>query len=323
MTRNLFVGSLLLALGGSAHGAISITTGPNYGTFSAGPAQSQLIATGGVAPYVWTVTAGALPTGTFIRTDNPSYFNPLASAGIIGFVTVPGTSTFTLQVKDSTNATATQVGTIVVTALTMLDPNSLSDGFKGASYNRTFTTAGATGAVTFALNGGSTLPAGLSLSVGGVLSGVPTAAGNFNFNINATDTTGTVSQGFNLNLYGVGFSGSPSLGPVTIGSPIAAIPLTGAGGTTAYSFSGFLPSGLSLSSSGQITGTPTGNNGTYTFSATITDATTATYSRNYAITYVGGNGGNLPALGYPNPAGDASLGQTRTYQLSVSGGVAP
>lgn len=50
--------------------------------------------------------------------------------------------------------------------------------------------------------------------------------------------------------------------------------LNAAGGTSPYSFSlasGSLPPGLSLSSSGVISGTPT-SAGTYTFSVTVTDS---------------------------------------------------
>ncbi len=59
-------------------------------------------------------------------------------------------------------------------------------------YSTTLNTTGGTGAVTWSRSGG-TLPPGLMLSAGGVISGTPTAAGTFNFMVQATDS-GTPPQ---------------------------------------------------------------------------------------------------------------------------------
>jgi hypothetical protein len=65
-----------------------------------------LNATGGTAPYSWTITIGALPDGLAIT-----------SLGIAGTPTVDGTTTFTVQVQDSavTPVTATKEVTLLVT----------------------------------------------------------------------------------------------------------------------------------------------------------------------------------------------------------------
>ncbi|HEX5497297.1 MAG TPA: putative Ig domain-containing protein [Mycobacteriales bacterium] len=54
-----------------------------------------LDAFGGIAPYTWTVTAGALPAGLTLASTGPSL------AAISGTPTTPGTSTFTIQATDS------------------------------------------------------------------------------------------------------------------------------------------------------------------------------------------------------------------------------
>jgi hypothetical protein len=59
----------------------------------------------------------------------------------------------------------------------------------GGSYTHTFTVTGATGAVTWTLASG-TLPPGLTLSSGGVLSGTPTTPGTYVFTVQATDSLG-------------------------------------------------------------------------------------------------------------------------------------
>ena len=64
------------------------TVGTNYST--------QLQASGGVPPYTWSVTAGALPAG----------FN-LSSSGVLsGDATAVGSFSFTVQVVDSSTAAA-------------------------------------------------------------------------------------------------------------------------------------------------------------------------------------------------------------------------
>ena len=57
---------------------------------------AQLTASGGTPPYTFSVVSGGLPTGL-----------TLSSSGLIsGTPTQPGTSTFTVQVKDAANQTA-------------------------------------------------------------------------------------------------------------------------------------------------------------------------------------------------------------------------
>ncbi len=60
----------------------------------------------------------------------------------------------------------------------------------GSPYSYAFASLGGTGAVTWALDGGTTLPAGWTLSSAGTLAtaGNVTGAGTFEFSILATDT---------------------------------------------------------------------------------------------------------------------------------------
>ena len=73
-----------------------------------GVAYSQTIsASGGVTPYIWSVTVGSLPAGLSLN----------AGSGLIsGSPTAAGTSNFTVQVKDANNLTATQALSIAVSA---------------------------------------------------------------------------------------------------------------------------------------------------------------------------------------------------------------
>lgn len=66
----------------------------------------------------------------------------------------------------------------------LIAPANLPDGSVGVGYNQTITAGGGTGPYTYSVTSGS-LPAGLSLSSGGVLAGTPTTAGLFNFTVTA------------------------------------------------------------------------------------------------------------------------------------------
>ena len=143
----------------------------------------------------------------------------------------------------------------------------------------------------------------------------PTTTGFYSFGINATDSTGTIYRSYSINVYGAGFTGTGALGNATIGSPITPIQLTGQWRAQPYTFSGALPAGLTLTSgntAATITGTPTGNNGTYRFNVTITDQNNHSYNQPFAINYVGSNNGSvLPSMSYPNPANNATHSEPR------------
>jgi hypothetical protein len=63
---------------------------------------------------------------------------------------------------------------------------SLPNGVNGNAYSQTVTASGGTGSYSFSLASG-TLPAGLSLSASGTISGTPTAAGTSTFTVSVSD----------------------------------------------------------------------------------------------------------------------------------------
>ena len=65
--------------------------------------------------------------------------------------------------------------TVNAAAAMTISPASLPAGTVGTAYNQTLTATGGTGTKSWLVSAG-TLPAGLDLSAGGVLSGTPTAA---------------------------------------------------------------------------------------------------------------------------------------------------
>ena len=221
-------------------------------------------AAGGFAPYTFTVTAGSLPVGM-----------TLTPAGLLsGTPTAPGAYSFTITATD----TATNTGyrpyslSIGTTDSLTISPPTLPNGFLGAAYNQTLTGSGGTGPYTFTITSGA-LPTGLTLSAGGVISGTTTAGGPFNFTVGVTDTAGnTGSQAYTVHIGTNSLTVLPVSLPNGQQSTAYSHTITASGGTGPYTFavtSGSLPAGLSLSSGGVLSGTPSGTGpSTFTVQAT-------------------------------------------------------
>jgi hypothetical protein len=154
-----------------------------------GAAYSQTItASGGTAPYTFTVTSGTLPAGLV-----------LTPAGVLaGTPTTAGTFTFTVRGTDAQGCFGALAYTIVIAAAPVppvgcpaitLSPPTLPPGTVGVAYSQTITGSGGTAPYTFGVTSG-TLPAGLTLTAAGVLAGTPTTAGSSTVTIRGTDANG-------------------------------------------------------------------------------------------------------------------------------------
>lgn len=133
-------------------------------------------------------------------------------------------------------------------------------------------------AYTFSVQTG-TLPNGLSLTTNGILSGIPTLAGNYSFTIRATDSTGAYGdRPYTLQI-------NEDLGTITPANipntawtvnwpyPSTTFSIT-SGGTAPFVWSlvGTVPTGLAINANtGVLSGTPT-STGSYSFVIKATDA---------------------------------------------------
>jgi hypothetical protein len=155
---------------------------------------------------------------------------------------------------------------------------SLPDASAGVAYSQTLVGTGGTAPYVWSLASGS-LPTGLSLhATTGVIDGSPTAiAGIYNFTVQVTDTNGagtSAVRALSITVTSVGVSTS-TLVAWTQNVPGYNQTLSATGGTPPYSWSqpaGTLPTGLSLSPAGVITGTPTDAGG-FSFTVQVTDST--------------------------------------------------
>ncbi len=261
----------------TVNAAVSITT-TSLPAGEVGSAYAQtLAASGGITPYAWSLSVGALPAGLSLN----------ASTGVIsGTPTAVGTVAFTVMVTDSVARTATMPLSIAVSDNLAVATVSLANGSTGVAYSQTLTASGGVAPFTWSLAVG-TLPAGLSLNgATGVISGTPTATGTSDFTVMVTDNLArsavkalaiTVNSGLTVE--------TTSLPGGTVGTAYSQT-LTAVGGTSPYIWSisvGSLPAGLSLNAStGLISGTPTTVQ-TASFTAMVTDAASHTASQALSI----------------------------------------
>jgi Putative Ig domain/Bacterial Ig domain len=234
-----------------------------------------VFAAGGTPDYSYAVTNGSLPGGL---TLNPS-------SGIIsGTPTTAGISSFTVQATDATGAQASQNLSIDIGSSTPVSirTTSLPNAAANQPYSQGLAATAGTSPYTWSLSGG-TLPAGLTLGAGGVISGTPTVSGTFPITVTVTDSGSpatTATQSLTLEI-------PPS---TSVLAPTAATTLQGSAyvDASAYSLNGiagvqFEVSGGAITDKVVGTGTltPFGYlaqwnttsvpNGTYTLQSVATD----------------------------------------------------
>ncbi|MGC2111487.1 MAG: Ig domain-containing protein [Candidatus Korobacteraceae bacterium] len=245
----------------SISGAASLPGG-NVGTaYSA-----ALGASGGTAPYNWSVASGSLPAGL-----------TLSSAGIIsGTPTTNGSSSFTVQAADTETTPQTAVAQMSITILATLGglTTSLPNGIASQAYAASLAAAGGLPPYSWTIVSG-VLPAGLSLRAGGI-KGTPTAAGSASFTVQVADSQTkpqTATQQLSVTIVNQLSATTTSLPNGVTGQPYSQS-LAASGGLSPYSWTitaGELPAGLSLDAAGAITGTPT-SVGLSSFTVQVADA---------------------------------------------------
>jgi hypothetical protein len=279
---------------------------------------------GGIGPYLFQLTSGALPSG----------LNLDVSGAVAGTPTAVGTANFSVTVTDGSGCMATQDFSLTVNCPT-ITLAALPNATAGVAYNVALTATPVGGNYSFVLTG--LLPPGLSFN-NGSFSGVPTVAGNYSFTVTATGF-GSCTGGrvYNLTVTCPTISLGPSTLPNGVqGTSYNQTVSAGPPGTT-YSYAvttGALPTGLSLNTAtGAIKGTPT-SGGAYTFGITATGWTsgavscTKTQSYNILITGTCATITIDPAT-LPNASMGVAYNQSvsanpaGTYTFAVSQGTLP
>jgi hypothetical protein len=278
--------------------------GTNYAT--------TLAATGGVAPFNWSVSQGELPPGVTLVAN---------SGQLTGIPTIAGTYVFTVRIADSAGVAATRSFTLVIAPSLTITTSALAGGTSGVPYSQTLAATGGTGTTFFWVVANGSLPPGLTLAPAtGIISGTPTSDGTTQFGIQVSDQAGnTATRPLSITI-------GASLNITTDALPSGAVGVsynqrvTAAGGMPPlqWSLSGVLPVGLTFNpATGTITGTPT-TIGSYEFTLRAQDATGTAVSKQYSVAISEGVTITTPTV-LPGGAETATYSQT----LAAVGGTAP
>jgi hypothetical protein len=289
------------------------------------PYDFQLEASGGDAPYSWSLASGALPAGVVLSPSGIISGTPITAGG----------AAFTVQVRDwgSPGQLAAANLELIVqpesgTALAVTT-SSLPTAEVGLSYSAALQAAGGTTPYAWSLASGTSLPSGLVLTADGQLSGVPSQSGTSTFAVQVQDSsapgqvaTAQLSLAVGARTVSITTSSLPS---GQVAQPYSAT-LAASGGSAPYAFSvsaGSLAPGLQLSASGALTGSPT-NAGTFSFTVQVTDGSTPAQVATRSYSLVVTSGTSVTPLGITTAAlPSATVGQFYAAQLSAGGGTSP
>ncbi len=318
------------AAGGSATAnlTLAVTAGVTLAAFplpnaAVGQAYSAgITASGGTQPYSFSVTAGSLPPGLSLSAANGQ---------ISGTPTTSGTFSFTIRVSDASGATASQQFSITVISTVSVTTGSLPPANTGAPYSQTLSASGGSGPYTWALQAGA-LPPGFTLGSDGTIGGTPTAAGHYNFTVQVTDAGGsTATRPLSLDVVtGLTITSTSPLASAVLNASYSQA-LAAIGGTPPYKWSvsaGTLPPGLALDATTGVLSGSASSAGAYTFTAQVTDAASASITKQFSIAVVAGltvTTASLPegSAGAPYSTTLAAVAGTSPYTWSIVSGALP
>ncbi|MBN1525398.1 MAG: putative Ig domain-containing protein [Spirochaetales bacterium] len=288
---------------------------------------ATISASGGQAPYTFTLDAGNVPSGLGLAVDG----------SITGTPDTFEVCDFTVLVTDNNGAYNEHDYTLsVISGVPVeIDTTSCANGFINGTYSETVSASGGQGTYTWTISAG-TLPAGLSINPStGEISGTPSSAGSSTFTVRATDDVETANYGeqeFTIVIRSAvsvtttvcdnGFEG---------GSYSESVAATGGSGTYTWSIaSGALPTGLSINpSTGEISGTSSAA-GTFNFTVKAEDSENPANSDNQALSIVIGTAVSITTATLPSVGGNIvyseTLGKTGgsgSYTWSIDSGSLP
>jgi large repetitive protein len=237
------------------------------------PYSLQLLAKAGCDLYRWEITNGSLPAGLTMSSSGLVTGTPTASGPTQPWVTVhdllPSEGGYPWCGGD--NKSERQFVFTAVPGLSIQN-ESVPGGTIGQPYSVTFTALsvtntnplqGSPASVTWSVQSGN-LPAGVTFTPQGVLSGTPTSEGSYQFVVRAVggvDSSDTETETLVVRQ------------PIAVSSPFTSraamraevsvpvnVPQTATGGAGTFTWSvsdGALPAGVTLNPDGTLAGTPT------------------------------------------------------------------
>jgi hypothetical protein len=165
-----------------------------------------------------------------------------------------------------------------------------NDGAIGVAYSQTVASTGGQGGKTFSISVGA-LPAGLSMSAAGAISGTPAGpTGTSSFTVSVTDSASppaTDTQPLSIDIVEPLQITTAALVDTSVGEDYDAS-VGATGGAEPYAFSvssGALPGGISLAAAGNLAGTVAASATTETFTVQVEDGSSPAFSetREYTV----------------------------------------
>jgi hypothetical protein len=277
----------------------------------------------GCVPYVSFTATGALPPGLSLSSSGLVSGTPTQSGNWEFWVTmtdIPASQGGPSWCNENPpNSTQRQFSIAITAGLTIVQrQSSLGVIAVNAPYSLQLTANGG-GNLTWSVASGA-LPAGITLNASsGLLSGTPTAKGDFSFKIQVTDGSRTDVQTYALSVVDpMKVTASPVPG-AEVGLPFELKP-SATGGKPGYTWSvtgGTLPEGLNLDpATGTISGKPT-TPGTYPIKLTAKDTIGLTQTVDVKLVVA------TKLLFARQPLKAAKVGKKYTARLVASGGARP
>ncbi|KXG86320.1 putative Ig domain-containing protein [Agrobacterium bohemicum] len=262
------------------------------------------------------VSFGGVPASSY-TVVSPTRIVAIAPANVSGAADV--------NVSNG-NGAASQNQSFIYAELPVISPaaGALTAGIVGVNYNAaTFSASDGVAPYSFAVADGDTLPAGLSLSVTGEITGIPTTAGSYNFTVVVKDDIAqTNAAAYTMEIAELPIVGAVSA-PVAANSADNVITLSLSGGAaTSVAVSTQATKGVATASGTAITYTPNpGYSGVDSFSYTATNDAGTSASATVTITV------SAPTFAISPASGALTSGtQNVSYSsgaIAVSNGMAP
>ncbi len=304
----------LRILGATNVSPLTVLTAANLGTYGKGsPFLQALSAGGGIGPYVWSLASNSvLPAGLILSSEGQ----------LSGTLTTSASNSFQVNVTDMRGTTTNRTFSVTVSTpqLAIETISITGDATVSQAFSRQFVGSGGTEPYDWSVSAGS-LPPGLALSAGGLLSGTPSQAGNYSFTVLLADSAASsVTRQYSMTVSGpLPLSVATTSLPSAITGNAYAQTLSAASGEAPYEWeviAGSLPSGLVLGSDGTISGTPT-TEGAFSFTVRVVDAAESTATRDLSMTVFG------PLSVVAATLGDGLTGVAYSQSLAAQGGSAP
>ncbi len=226
----------------------------------------------------WLATSGqtvAIASGSQVSSYRGLLYAPTSTVAVSGAGATNIGGIVAKTINFSATGLSTRIGLPIPTIA--ISPASLSNGEVGVSYTANLSASGGTPLYTWTASG---LPAGLSMSAAGVISGTPTTTVGSPFSVTVTAldlTKAAASRTYSLTIVAAPVISCPALPQATQGNYYASNLISGSGGATPYSFTApLLPGGIVMdAATGALstqTSVVTASPGLYPVTITLTDA---------------------------------------------------